>query len=421
MESQANLQSDATGAACLCPEFPDHSHHTSPHQLNIEKRAGPAGERNLSALQERLRLALSAGGMGVWELPLDNSGCLVLSPELQSILEIKGDFDGRISSFMGHVHPADRVAVLKRLVRCIRHQSDPELEFRFLRSGRQPGWLLGRGRLYRDAEGRLSTLVGVGIDITAQKLAELEILRLNSELEQRVAERTAQLQATNKELEAFCYSVSHDLRAPLRSIRGFNEVLLERYSPNLDERGQEFLRRACESSRYMDDLIDDLLKLSRVGRRELIHQQVDLSELACGVIDELRSTEPGRTVEVKIMPGLRTFGDPRLLRIVLDNLLRNAWKFTSKKKEAQISFGEASAPKSAFYVRDNGAGFDPAFAGRLFGVFQRLHSASEFAGTGVGLATVQRIINRHGGQVWAEGAIDQGATFYFSLPAHETN
>jgi light-regulated signal transduction histidine kinase (bacteriophytochrome) len=261
----------------------------------------------------------------------------------------------------------------------------------------------------------------VGIDISAQKRAELEILRLNSELERRIAERTAQLQAANNELEAFCFSVSHDLRAPLRSVRGFNEVLLERYASTLDARGQEFLRRACEPSQYMDDLIDNLLKLSRVGRNELVHRPVHLSELAKAIAGELQQSDPSRAVHFKISRDLRASGDQHLLRIAIDNLLRNAWKFTSKRREACIEFGFAPAPDNAFFVRDNGAGFDAAYAGRLFDVFQRLHSASEFPGTGVGLATVQRIINRHGGRVWANGAVDRGATFYFSLPADETS
>jgi light-regulated signal transduction histidine kinase (bacteriophytochrome) len=170
----------------------------------------------------------------------------------------------------------------------------------------------------------------------------------------------------------------------------------------------------------MDDLIDDLLKLSRVGRTDLLHRQVNLSHLAATVAGELQEAEPSRKVEFRIAPGLGACGDERLLRIVLDNLLRNSWKFTSKREQALIEFASLPGDPSAFLVRDNGAGFDPAFAGRLFGVFQRLHSSNEFAGTGVGLATVQRIINRHGGRVWAEGAVDRGATFYFSLPPHET-
>jgi signal transduction histidine kinase len=392
---------------------------TALHPMNADiLHGGPS----FSGVEERLRLALSAGRMGIWELALEQPDSMVLSPELQSIFGLdKGQFDGKIRTFLDRVYPADRAGVLKAMARSIRHGTDPELEFRFLRLAHSPGWMLGRGRVYLDEQHQPVRIVGVGIDITGQKLAELEILRLNTELERRVAERTAQLQATNKELEAFCYSVSHDLRAPLRSIRGFNEVLLERYSSKLDPRGQEFLRRACESSRYMDDLIDDLLKLSRVGRSELVHQQVDLSKLAAGIAEELLQSEPSRKVNFQIKPGLVAHGDERLLRIVVDNLLRNAWKFTSKTPEALIVVGVKSDARPAFFVRDNGAGFDPAFAGRLFGVFQRLHSSSEFAGTGVGLATVQRIINRHGGQVWAEGAVDRGATFYFSLPADETN
>jgi signal transduction histidine kinase len=252
--------------------------------------------------------------------------------------------------------------------------------------------------------------------LAAQKEAESEVVRLNVELERRVHERTMQLEAINKELEAFSYSVSHDLRAPLRSIRGFSEVLLQRYADKLDKRGKEFLRRAAESSQHMDMLIDDLLKLSRVGRSELQHQLVDLSSLSATIASDLQQSEPKREANFIIAGDLKVRGDERLLRIVLENLLRNAWKFTARKEQARIEFGFTREPEPAFFVRDNGAGFDMAYAARLFGVFQRLHSASEFPGTGVGLATVQRIINRHGGRAWAEGAIEHGATFYFSLP-----
>jgi len=242
-----------------------------------------------------------------------------------------------------------------------------------------------------------------------------KVEELNQDLERRVRERTAQLEVINRELEAFCYSVSHDLRAPLRSIRGFSEVLLERYATKLDERGQEFLRRSCESSQIMDRLIEDLLKLSRVTRAELQRRPVNLSALAESIASELRSGEPARTVQFVIAPGLNAEGDERLLHLALDNLLRNAWKFTSKRAEARIEVGATAEPQPAFFVRDNGAGFDMAYAGKLFGVFQRLHSAGDFAGTGVGLATVQRIVTRHGGRAWATGEVDRGATFYFTL------
>jgi light-regulated signal transduction histidine kinase (bacteriophytochrome) len=226
------------------------------------------------------------------------------------------------------------------------------------------------------------------------------------------------LEAINRELEAFSYSVSHDLRAPLRSIRGFSEVLLQRYSSSLDQRGQEFLKRTCESSQQMDRLIEDLLQLSRVSRAELQHRPVNLSNLAVAIGAELRQAEPDRSVEFIVAPNLCAHADERLLRVVLENLLRNAWKFTAKQPKACIEFG-FSPERPAFFVRDNGAGFDMAYADKLFGVFQRLHSAAEFPGTGVGLATVQRIINRHGGLTWAEGAPARGATFYFSLPVRE--
>jgi PAS domain S-box-containing protein len=245
--------------------------------------------------------------------------------------------------------------------------------------------------------------------------AESEILRLNSELEVRVKQRTAQLEATNRELEAFSYSVSHDLRAPLRSIRGFGEVLLERYSDNLDERGREFLRRSCESSRHMDNLIEDLLKLSRVGRSQMQVSAVDLSMLAETIAADLQKAEPERHVKFIAAPGMHARGDERLLRVALNNLLGNAWKFTSKNPAARVEFGETTTEPPAYYIRDNGAGFDMNYAAKLFGVFQRLHNTSEFPGTGVGLATVQRIINRHGGTAWAEGTINKGATFYFTL------
>lgn len=257
-------------------------------------------------------------------------------------------------------------------------------------------------------------------DISASNLElqqRIEQLQMGKrDLERRFEERAGQLEALNKELEAFSHSVSHDLRAPLRSVRGFSEVLLERYADKLDAAGRNFLRRARDSCEAMDNLITDLLRFSRVSQGELKRQEVDLSKLAESVAKDLRHEQPERKVHLSIAPGLKAQGDERLLRIVLDNLLRNAWKFTSKRPDSSVEFGAVSDPQQAFFVRDNGAGFDMEYADKMFGVFQRLHSSRDFPGTGVGLATVQRVINRHGGRIWALGSPDAGATFYFTLP-----
>lgn len=243
-----------------------------------------------------------------------------------------------------------------------------------------------------------------------------ELHQSQEELEARVTERTTQLEAANKELEAFSYSVSHDLRAPLRGIDGFSQALLEDYEEKLDARGKDYLQRVRAASQRMAQLIDDMLGLSRASRGEMRREMVDLTAISKSIAAHLQEGDMGRRVEVVIAEGLCATGDPRLLQVVLENLIGNAWKFTGKQPSARIEVGQnGNNGRSVYFVRDNGAGFDMTYAEKLFGPFQRLHSAAEFKGTGIGLATVQRIIRRHGGEVWAEGKVGQGAVFCFTM------
>jgi PAS domain S-box-containing protein len=243
-------------------------------------------------------------------------------------------------------------------------------------------------------------------DITDRKRAEDSVRQLNVELE-----------AANKELESFSYSVSHDLRAPLRGIDGFSHTLLQDYAGQLDARGRDYLQRVRAASQRMGQLIDDLLELARLSRGEMQRALVDVSALARSVAGELQQSQPGRRVELIVAPGMRAHADPTLLRVALVNLLGNAWKFTGRLSQAHIEMGVTQHNgETAFFVRDNGAGFDMAYADKLFAAFQRLHGRQEFEGTGIGLATVQRIVHRHGGRIWAEARVGQGATFYFTLP-----
>lgn len=266
----------------------------------------------------------------------------------------------------------------------------------------------------RDEIGSLVTAFNEMLEEIRQQEAELRSAR--DRLEQRVAARTAQLEAANKELEAFSYSVSHDLRAPLRSIEGFSRALMEDCADTLDAAGKDSLQRIVGSTVRMGQLIDGLLNLSRVTRAEVRDRKVDLGALAGEIVAELRAGENGRDVECVIARDAVAEGDPTLLRAVLQNLIGNAWKFTRKRAAGRIEFGVAQeSGAKAFFVRDNGAGFDMTYADKLFGAFQRLHGQGEFPGIGIGLATVQRIVSRHGGRVWAIGAPDQGATVFFTL------
>jgi light-regulated signal transduction histidine kinase (bacteriophytochrome) len=249
------------------------------------------------------------------------------------------------------------------------------------------------------------------------KKTEQDLRNLNLELENRVKLRTIELEASNHEMQSFSYSISHDLRAPLRTLNSFCQILMDDYSEKLDEQGKNYLGRIQSASQHMANLMDALLKLTRISRSELQMVPVNLSAVAEDVLKNLQTNQPDRQVEWVIQPDLKCCGDPTLMRLMLDNLLGNAWKFTVYRPDARIELGETRHNgQRAIYVRDNGAGFDMKYSDKLFGAFQRLHSAAEFEGTGIGLAIVQRIIRRHGGEIWAEAAVENGATFYFTVP-----
>lgn len=259
-------------------------------------------------------------------------------------------------------------------------------------------------------------ILGVSIDMTERQRAETEVRRLNAELEERVAQRTDEIDAANRELAAFTYSVSHDLRAPLRTIDGFSRILMSSYAGQFDEQGRHFIDRIRAGTQTMSRLIDDLLRLSRATRGDLHPETLDLSDIVRTTAAEFLEKMPKRQIDLKIEEGIIVHGDARYLRLAMENLLSNAFKYTGRKEKAEIVFGAFEGEgERVFFFRDNGAGFDMAYADKLFRPFQRLHNVSEFEGSGVGLATVYNIIRRHRGRMWAEGTIDEGASFYFTL------
>jgi signal transduction histidine kinase len=277
-------------------------------------------------------------------------------------------------------------------------------------------WFRDEAEFVRVDAGKPAYLQGVMLDITERHHAEEEVQRLNNILEARVADRTQELAIANKELESFAYSVSHDLRAPLRAIDGFSLLLMREYGHTLDDQGTDYLNRVRRGVQRMGQLIDDLLNLSRVTRAQMKREPVNLSAIAEAIMREL-GDDGQRRVDFVLLPDMMADADPDLMRIALTNLLDNAWKFTAKNMSARIEFGcAASSEARVFFVCDDGAGFDPKYIDKLFQPFERLHNPSDFEGNGIGLATVQRIVARHGGEIWAQGDIDRGASFYFTLP-----
>jgi signal transduction histidine kinase len=296
---------------------------------------------------------------------------------------------------------ADRLQIMNLLVST--YEAAVETNLELLETQRE---LKGKGEALQRQNEELRTLAA---ELNSERA---RIKNLNEEL----LDHMRQLEVANKELKSFSYSVSHDLRSPLRGIAGFAKILLEEYAGKLDSQGLEYLQMLRKASGQMNELISALLVLSRVSQAEMRRQVVDLSGLVRAIVENLKSSAPNRPVEFVIADGLIASGDPTLLRMMLENLLGNAWKFTGKNPRARVEFGAQDSPAGrTFFIRDNGVGFDMQYADRLFGAFQRLHATDEFPGTGIGLATVQRVINRHGGRIWTEGEVDKGATFYFTL------
>jgi PAS domain S-box-containing protein len=294
--------------------------------------------------------------------------------------------------------------------------AETEMRFRHFKTG-EAIWMIYNAFVVRDSHGQPRATATVSRDITGRKRAEQEIRQLNADLERRVIERTDQLEAANKELEAFSYSVSHDLRAPLRAVSGFSQIVLEDYAALLPEEGKQHLQTICDGAQRMGMLIDDLLSFARLSRLPLMRRTVDAEQQVRDSLNELQSEQSGRALDVRVGELPACYGDPALLKQVWLNLLSNALKYTKNRERAVIEIGSTLEKDTAVYfVRDNGTGFDMQYAGKLFGVFQRLHRQEDFTGTGVGLAIVQRIVNRHGGCIWADAAPDRGATFYFTLP-----
>jgi len=375
-------------------------------------------EAELRDARDRLQRAIGDGRIGVWEADL-TTGALTAS---ENVNELYGLPPGSLRSWQDlrtSIFPEDVAAMEAEWSKAIARGVPLACDFRVGDGQGGQRWLHVQARLSRSPDGRPARLSGATFDITEQKLAEEQLREMAATLEARVVERTGELAEANRELESFAYSVSHDLRAPLRSIEGFGEMLLRDYAGRtIDDRGQDYLRRMSRAAVRMGRLIDDLLTLSRISRTEVHSESVDLSGIARVEMGALFAASPQRQADVTIQPGLMARGDPGLLRLALENLLSNAWKYSGKSAHARIEFGATdTAEGRVYFVRDNGVGFDMRHAGSLFQPFHRLHPVGQFEGTGVGLATVHRIVRRHGGRIWAESGEGKGATFYFTLGA----
>lgn len=371
--------------------------------------------RNSKYLLEK---AQEVGHIGHWILEINNSKKLTWSSETCRIFGLlPNEFDERLETLYHFIHPEDLEKVKSAMAIALENHYTYSVDHRIMLRDGTTKWVHEQGEPTTGENGGVILLIGIVQDITERKKAEAEILKLNAELEERVEIRTQQLQAANKEMEAFTYSVSHDLRAPLRIIDGFSQILSEDYSTRLDEEGKKTIVIIKKNAKRMGQLIDDLLDFSRLGRAELKISAVNMDTLVQEVLEELNASGISLPAHIHVEKLNRASGDLGLLKQVWFNLVANAIKYSSKKPHPQIEIGmKTDGNMIMYFVKDNGAGFDMKYYHKLFGVFQRLHNQEEFPGTGVGLALVQRIISRHGGMVWAEAKPGEGASFYFTLP-----
>ncbi|MGD8546351.1 MAG: PAS domain-containing protein [Thiohalophilus sp.] len=373
---------------------------------------------NLQLREAQLEEAQRIAHLGSWDLDLEN-GRAVWSDEEFRLLgyEIDG-VEACVDNFMAAIHPEDKEIVNQAMQQALKSASgEYDVEHRVQHADGTIRYVLEQGQVNYDEQGQPVSMIGTTLDVTEQVRAQQELLRHKYHLEELVEERTAELQRINKELESFSYSVSHDLRAPLRAIDGFSQALLEDYQASLDKTGQDYLQRIRKAAGNMSSIIDSLLKLSRVTRSKFKREKVNLSELAKEIAEEQKQVQTQFDLQFIIEPDMTVYGDRSMLEVMLTNLLNNAVKYSCNEPEPRIELGTRSddSGKTVFFVSDNGVGFDMRFADKLFGAFQRLHAGDEFEGIGIGLATVQRIIHRHGGRIWAESNPGKGAVFYFVL------
>lgn len=386
--------------------------------LAAEIQERKIAQHDLHESNERFVLAGKAAGLGVWDWNLTENRIL-WDDRMYALYGLRReDCPDVYEAWLRSLHPADGGRHEQLMAFLAGPGRSYESEFRIFWPDGSLHYLKSFGEVERNAEGRAVRMTGVNLDVTVARVAENEIHRLNQELEQRVSDRTAELEQANRELEAFAYSVSHDLRAPLRHIDGFVGLLKKRMGNSLDEQSEHYMQTIHGAVRRMGILIDDLLSFSRMGRSEMTRTQVDMNAMVQSIIKESEPEAQGRFIRWDVSDLPPVIGDRAMLQVVFTNLVSNALKFTRPRPEAEITVGclPDAEREVILYVRDNGVGFDMKYADKLFGVFQRLHSVEEFEGTGIGLANVRRVIQRHGGRVWAESAVDEGATFYVALP-----